>query len=356
MATARIRERTAEYDMYHRQELQRINTTFTQTLESRYDHEMSRYRSAQEEFREHQGELYDLFIKYFNGSALHAIMQHLQTNSYRRALYVLDELYGLQAQNQDAIDILQNHLRTMRFHDTENFRVQLDEFENTMEQLIQLGVGLSDADKKNMLFSALRNGGIIGRLFMSDISMLKSRVTAMVAAVPTYAQSLDIINRHYADLCAEASTINVTGKRQHPGGSGKGGKKGRHQAHFTSEEHDANSNEPENPDEPDIALVAFTKPKGGGKAKKKKRNKCTKCGRKGHDAKDCLSEYTCKKCGKHGHLENQCWKDMTCSICGKKGHSAKVCNQRDKDSDGQKPKKGSGLAKEVMKNARAMST
>jgi hypothetical protein len=216
-------------------------------------------------------------------------------------------------------------------------------------QLIQLGVGLSDADKKNLLFSAIRNGGIIGRLFVSELTLLKSRVMQLGGVVATWADTLDVINRRYADLSAEASTLGtLNGNKRTLKASGS--KKSRHYAHFAEDE---GSDEK---DEPEHALAAFVHPQ---KKAKKPGTPCTKCGRKGHKASECLSEYTCKKCGKHGHKESNCWADSTCEKCGKKGHVGSVCRSRNNSKDkgggsGQPPKKGA-LTAQVMKNAREMS-
>jgi len=133
----------------------------------------------------------------------------------RSALYVLDEQVGLAVANQDAIDVLQSLIRSAKFLDSENFRTQLDDFEITLNELVRLGVGFSNSDKISMLQRCLQNGGIIGRLFVYDLGLLRSRVLTLAGApVPTHSQVLDIVNRRYADLSAEAATIEIPSNRE----------------------------------------------------------------------------------------------------------------------------------------------
>ena len=336
----RRREEKYKADCDHRQELARINSTLQNSLESRYEAENERFRRAREQFRDEQEECMELFLKLFNGSALHSIQGYLHSKSYRRALYILDEQYGLAPSNQDAIDILHSQLRTMKFKDSENLRTQLDDFEMILNQLIQLGLNLTDADQKNMLFSALRNGGIIYHLYMNDLTILKSHaLAATVGPQPplNFVQTFAVINRRYNDLSAEASSIVATTKRSNPSNSGESSKKkGRTAAYITEAVSSYQVEEDDYDDPPAVALAAITAPKK--KPQKGKGNlmlKCNKCGRKGHTSKQCLSDYTCKVCNKPGHKENECWQNQTCEKCGKKGHIARVCNVT-------KPKKQSG--------------
>jgi hypothetical protein len=342
------REAVNQADVNLRNETQRINTTLRAQLQNRFDSESDRYRKAQDDLQDDQTLAYELFMKFFQGSAQHAILPYLQMNSFRRALYVLDEMYGLAVANQDAIDILQTQIRTMKFADSENFRTQMDDFEMLLNQLLQLGVGLNDADKKNLLFGAIRNGGIIGRLFASELTLLKSRVVQLGGGVPTWVDTLDIINRRYADLTAEAASLNVLNG---PNGRALNArkdsrKKGRHSVYLAEED---GSDEK---DEPEHAFAAFAQPN---KKAKQAGVKCSKCGRKGHKANECLSEYTCKKCGKRGHKESNCWADTVCDKCGKKGHPTARCRFGNKKPGGGQPPRKGALTAQVMQNAREMS-
>jgi len=337
----RRREEKYKADCDHRQELARINSTLQNSLESRYEAENERFRRAREQFRDEQEECMELFLKLFNGSALHSIQGYLHSKSYRRALYILDEQYGLAPSNQDAIDILHSQLRTMKFKDSENLRTQLDDFEMILNQLIQLGLNLTDADQKNMLFSALRNGGIIYRLYMNDLTIMKSHALAVtLAAQPplTFAQTFGVINRRYNDLSAEASSIVATTKRSNPSNSSESSKKKGRTAAYVAEAVSPNQSEDDDYDLPAVALAAITAPKKKPqRGNKNSKLKCGKCGRNGHTAKQCLSDYTCKVCNKPGHKENDCWHNQTCEKCGKKGHLARICNVN-------KPKKESGTS------------
>jgi len=338
----RRREEKFKADCDHRQEIARINTTLQNSLESRFEAENERFRRARDQFRDEQEECMELFLKLFNGAALHSIQGHLHNKAYRRALYMLDEQYGLAASNQDAIDILHNQLRIMKFKDSENLRTQLDDFEMILNQLIQLGLNLTEADQKNMLFSALRNGGIIYRLYMNDLSILKSHaLAATLGPQPplNFAQTFGVINRRYNDLSAEASSIVATTKRSNPSNSSESSKKkGRTAAYMTEAVSSYQVEDDNDDDAPAVALAAITAPKKkpqNGKGNPKP--KCGKCGRKGHTAKQCLSDYTCKICSNTGHKEKDCWKNQTCEKCGKKGHIARICNET-------KPKKESGTS------------
>jgi hypothetical protein len=260
---------------------------------------------------------------------------------------MLDELYGLAVQNQDAIDLLQMQIRSYVFKDTDNFRTQLDEWELLMNQLINLGVGFSDADKKNLLFLALRNRGIIGRLFEHDIGMMKSRVMSRVAggALPDFDDCMTLINIRYADLSAEASTI-VPPKR---GGMEHKRDQKKARVHFAGDE--------QSDEKSDTEAALMVAPNKGGKGNVT----CSKCGRKGHEAKDCWGDKPkCEVCGK-GHPTESCWKNQTCSICGMKGHVARICRQQKKNGGGggnakaAPGKKAGGIADQAMEHLRKSS-
>ena len=355
-AAANVQKRQEERlkaSAMRRSEVTRINTQLQVQLQNRFDSETDRRRRSEEDLRDLQAEASKLFLRYFQGSAMHAITPYLQGSAFRRALYMLDQLYGLAVANQDAIDILQTQIRAYKFKDSGNFRTQMDDFEMLIEQLVQLGVGLSDSDKKNLLFSAIRNGGIIGRLYESDITLLKSRVMNAIAGavVPTFANCMDLVNRRYADLSAEASTLSGSNAKRSNDEPKRDYKRGRHTA-YLADDAESEEKDKEDPDEPDTAL--FTAPKGGGSAGAKV--VCSKCGRSGHTARDCWTEIKCTKCGKTGHTSAECWSDKTCSICKKKGHVAKVCKNKKKGGGGGPPPKKSGsLTDQVMENIKKMS-
>jgi hypothetical protein len=332
----------------HRTEVARINSTFQSSLDSRFESESERHRRAVLDFEEDQARCMDLYLKLFNGSALHSIQPYLQANSFRRALYVLDEQFGLAVANQDAIDVLQTRIRSYKFLDSDNFRTQLDDFEMTLNELTRLGVGFSNSDKISMLQRCLANGGLVGRLFMHDMGLLRSRVFTLAGApVPTYAQVLDIVNRRYADLSAEASSIEIIAKPQ-------GGKRARLSSYFASDEAEDEEGEVEEPRV--VALAAVTKPHRG--KPNDNRPRCKKCGRPGHNAKECLRDLVCKKCGKSGHSAKECWKDHICENCGKKGHPARVCRSNAKKASatstgsGANSSSNGSITERVMKHVR----
>lgn len=362
--TQKRREEQYRADCDHRAEMSRITTTYQNSLESRFEAEQERYRKATLDFEDDQAKCTELFLRLFNGPALMSIQAYLQTNSYRRALYMLDQQFGLAPANQEAIDVLQDKLRNWKFRDAENFRTQLDDFVMSLNELLRLGVVLSDPDKIGMLFKCLRNGGVIGRLFIHDIALLRSRVLATVtnAAPLTYAVALEAVNHRYNDLTAEVSSLEVAAKRtsEMPGGD-KPYKKKRMSAYFT-ESRSSNDVDVDDDDDdpPEVALAAVMKPhQGSSPNSMTSKPRCGKCGRIGHTGKDCLRDYTCKKCGKNGHKEEECWKDQTCSKCGKKGHTARFCraklwkkNLGKKTGSSGSSSNGGTLTERVMKHVR----
>jgi Zinc knuckle len=345
-------EETFKANNDHRTEVARINSTFQSSLDSRFESESDRHRKSVHDFEEDQAKCMDLFLKLFNGSALHSIQPYLQANAFRRALYLLDEQFGLAPANQEAIDVLQSRIRNAKFLDSENFRTQLDDFEMTLNELTRLGVGFSNSDKISMLQRCLANGGLIGRLFMHDMGLLRSRVLTLAGApVPTYAQVLDIVNRRYADLSAEASSIEIIAKPL-------GGKRARLSSYFASDEAEDEEGEVEEPRV--VALAAVTKPHHG--RPKGNKPRCGKCGRPGHTAKQCRQHLICKKCGKPGHSEKDCWKDQTCENCGRKGHPARVCKSPGAKKassggagSGATSSSGGSITERVMKHVRGSS-
>jgi hypothetical protein len=190
----------------HRLETNKIETTIRVTLENQYHNQVSEYRKHVKEFEDDQFAVHGLFLKHVAGPALDHIIDRLHNREYMRSLFLLDQRYGLSDRNLVAGNHLQTEIRNKIFKDTENLRVQLDNFELILNMFERINQALSDNEKILRLLHALSNGGIIQNLFQVQINHLFDPHSTYV---PTFSEAHRKISLRLETLSSEVASMHL---------------------------------------------------------------------------------------------------------------------------------------------------
>jgi hypothetical protein len=322
----------------HNSEMNKIDTSIRITLENQYYTQVSDHRKHVKEYEEDQHAVHELFLKHFAGPALDYIIDNLDGRQYMRALYLLDQRYGLTARNLVAGNLLQSEIRSKIFRDDQNLRVQMDNFELILNMLERMNQPLSDEEKIVRLLHALSNGGIIQILFQVQINNLFDPHGDI-----TFLDALRKVNLRLETLSSEAASMKL---QYVPAVSMPKGSKA-HIAQTVSDSFPVDDNE---------QLVFLSQSSTHTSKPVSSRPSSQSSNRPVRH---------CSICNRDGHSNEQCWNSSTCTNCGKTGHISKFCRSRkssgsdeekdDKSKTARTESKPKGLAAQVMENVRNMS-